>query len=495
MGLIAAGLEAHSGSAGGIFVRRGADVGRGPGASMGRPCHVSDGREPLRPDQSAPWRSAIPRLKPARTHPDEAAKAGRGETTCCFQRTGRIQPRRARVCDHDFAQDDAGSMVNVCDPHFGTVVAETAPLHLERERARVPSHALSTDSVSDTGGERLSSRRRERTFLVPAPFHSRGRRPITRHGFGYSIFEHAEAGISSELIVCVDLHAAVKFSVRKCANVSGRSRRLSAPDTWSGSSGIRPKSRCTSLRKWTGERCPLPATHTTSSSPTGLPSSAWTVRPTVARPHRVPGRNGALRNRRYPPAPLQQGGSGSGSPAAIQFRSSSPTVGPRDHFRKGAREGAVPMRFETGARFRDGRCPRFARVQKCRGDTSAPCRWKRRTRHERARQRLALPDPACRLGRSGHLIGRRIRLPRSAADAMALIHATRACCASTCPLCGSPVPTEMSSIGGIPRRAAGFARAARTITSGCPWRRAATSGARATAGCWTSPFTSSRAGR
>ena len=38
---------------------------------------------------------------------------------------------------------------------------------------------------------------------------------VTRHGFGYSVFEHTERGIESELTVYVDLEAPVKFSVLK----------------------------------------------------------------------------------------------------------------------------------------------------------------------------------------------------------------------------------------------------------------------------------------
>jgi cyclic beta-1,2-glucan synthetase len=49
-----------------------------------------------------------------------------------------------------------------------------------------------------------------------------------RHGFGYSVFETRSAGIHSELWVYVALDAAVKFSVLKVRNESGRARRLSA---------------------------------------------------------------------------------------------------------------------------------------------------------------------------------------------------------------------------------------------------------------------------
>ena len=50
----------------------------------------------------------------------------------------------------------------------------------------------------------------------------------TRHGFGYSVFEHAECGIHSELTVFVAMDAAVKFSVLKVRNDGARARRLSA---------------------------------------------------------------------------------------------------------------------------------------------------------------------------------------------------------------------------------------------------------------------------
>ena len=51
---------------------------------------------------------------------------------------------------------------------------------------------------------------------------------MTRHGFGYSVFEHEEGGIHSELWVYVALDAGVKFSVLKVRNDSGRTRQLSA---------------------------------------------------------------------------------------------------------------------------------------------------------------------------------------------------------------------------------------------------------------------------
>ena len=51
---------------------------------------------------------------------------------------------------------------------------------------------------------------------------------VSRHGFGYSVFEHSSGGIRSELWVYVAIDAAVKFSVLKVRNESGRRRKLSA---------------------------------------------------------------------------------------------------------------------------------------------------------------------------------------------------------------------------------------------------------------------------
>jgi UDP-sulfoquinovose synthase len=45
-----------------------------------------------------------------------------------------------------------------------------------------------------------------------------------RHGFGYSVFEHTENGITSELWVYVAVDASIKFSVLKLRNQSGQKR-------------------------------------------------------------------------------------------------------------------------------------------------------------------------------------------------------------------------------------------------------------------------------
>ena len=55
---------------------------------------------------------------------------------------------------------------------------------------------------------------------------------MTRHGFGYTVFEHSEHGIGSELFVYVAVDAPVKFAVLKLKNHSDRVRQLSAAGYW-----------------------------------------------------------------------------------------------------------------------------------------------------------------------------------------------------------------------------------------------------------------------
>ena len=130
----------------------------------------------------------------------------------------------------------AGSMtpapwVNVmANPHFGTVVSESGAAYTWAENAHeFRLTPWSNDPVSDTTGEALYLRDEETgQFWSPTPLPARGATPyVIRHGFGYTVFEHTENGIVSELWVHVAMDAPVKFSVLKLRNISGRSRRIS----------------------------------------------------------------------------------------------------------------------------------------------------------------------------------------------------------------------------------------------------------------------------
>jgi len=123
----------------------------------------------------------------------------------------------------------------IANPSFGTVVSESGSAYTWLEN----SHEFrltpwSNDAVQDTTGEAFYIRDEQTgQFWSPTPAPTRGATPyVIRHGFGYSVFEHTENGIASELWIYVAMDAPVKFAVLKLRNVSGRPRRLSATGYW-----------------------------------------------------------------------------------------------------------------------------------------------------------------------------------------------------------------------------------------------------------------------
>ena len=120
-----------------------------------------------------------------------------------------------------------------------------AGVHVERERPRVPAHALAQRSVSDASGEAFYIRDEESgRFWSPTPLPCRGRRPyVTRHGFGYSVFEHARTA-SPRSFACMSRSTrAIKFSVLKVRNESGGRAGSPRPATSSGCSATCARKR------------------------------------------------------------------------------------------------------------------------------------------------------------------------------------------------------------------------------------------------------------
>ncbi len=118
----------------------------------------------------------------------------------------------------------------LANAQFGTVVSESGQAYTWSENAHefrlTPWH---NDPVSDLSGEAFYIRDEESgQFWSPTALPARGSGDyVTRHGFGYSVFEHCESGIASELCTYVALDAPVKYAVVKLRNDCGVARRLS----------------------------------------------------------------------------------------------------------------------------------------------------------------------------------------------------------------------------------------------------------------------------
>jgi cyclic beta-1,2-glucan synthetase len=121
--------------------------------------------------------------------------------------------------------------INVlANPDFGTMITEGGAAYTWAENAHeFRLTPWSNDPVRDPTGEALYIRDEQTgQYWSPTPAPARGITPyVIRHGFGYTVFEHTENGIASELWVYVAMDASVKFTVLKLHNVSGRPRRLS----------------------------------------------------------------------------------------------------------------------------------------------------------------------------------------------------------------------------------------------------------------------------
>jgi cellobiose phosphorylase len=240
VGLIAAGVEAHFvDRPGGIFVRHAEQMSaedRDLFESVARAI-ISDTRGTLADqiNRRPPTEARPPRLVPTRVHRPRGAEAEDSPTRDLvlpngiggFSNDGReyiIAPPPGDATPAPWANV-------LANPVFGTVVSESGLGYTWSDNAHLfrltPWH---NDPVGESNGEALYLRDEETGhFWSPTSSPRGGAAPyVTRHGFGYSVFEHIEDGLRSELTVFVALDTAVKFSSLKVTNQSGRARRLSA---------------------------------------------------------------------------------------------------------------------------------------------------------------------------------------------------------------------------------------------------------------------------
>ena len=239
MGLIAAGVEANlMDRPGGIFVRAPEQIStedRILFQSVARAI-IKDNRGTLAEQitRASLREVRVPPLAPSRNYqPETAAGIEQRHDLILFNGLGGFTSD-----GHEYVIATApghrtpAPWVNVlANPYFGTVISENGLAYTWLENAH--EFRLSpwqNDPVTDSAGESYYLRDEETGyFWSPSPLPARGITPyLTRHGFGYTVFEHTEGGITSELWVFVAIDAPVKLAALKVRNHSGRSRRLSA---------------------------------------------------------------------------------------------------------------------------------------------------------------------------------------------------------------------------------------------------------------------------
>ena len=237
MGLINAGPEAQIiDKPGGVFVRRAEELSEEDRVLFQTVARVvlTDSAETL--VEQVQRRVAAERL-PSRLEPllqpiAEPLHPLLARERIFFNGLGGFTPDgREYVVTLEPGQSTPAPWVNViASPHIGTVVSESGSAYTWVENAH--EFRLTTwhnDPLSDSSGEALYIRDEETgAFWSPTPLPAPGQSGyVCRHGFGYSVFEHYEADISSELFTYVAMDAPVKLVVVKLRNHSKRPRRLS----------------------------------------------------------------------------------------------------------------------------------------------------------------------------------------------------------------------------------------------------------------------------
>ena len=118
----------------------------------------------------------------------------------------------------------------VANKQFGTVISQNGGYTWFENSHEFRLTPWYNDPVSDRSGEAVYLRdENSGRFWSATPQPAPGAGDyLNRHGFGYSVFEHSQYSLKSELWIYVDIDAPVKFWMLKVRNDSDAARRVSA---------------------------------------------------------------------------------------------------------------------------------------------------------------------------------------------------------------------------------------------------------------------------
>ncbi|MFH1807489.1 MAG: glucoamylase family protein [Pseudomonadota bacterium] len=172
-----------------------------------------------------------PRRQTLAAEADPAPRSRREDLIFANGSGGFTRDGREYIVDLPPGRHPPAPWVNViANPRLGTVVSESGSAYTWYGNAQLGRLTpWNNDPVSDPSGEVLYLRDEPSgRFFSPMPWpRSSDTAYACRHGFGYSVFEHSEDGLATELTTYVAVAAPVKILALKIKNNSTRRRTLS----------------------------------------------------------------------------------------------------------------------------------------------------------------------------------------------------------------------------------------------------------------------------
>ncbi|MFA6034868.1 MAG: cyclic beta 1-2 glucan synthetase, partial [Myxococcota bacterium] len=182
---------------------------------------------------TAPPRTLMPAQERRTPYPegDMAPVTPRDDLIFANGTGGFTKDGREYIVDLPPGRHTPAPWVNViANKRIGTVVSESGSAYTWYGNAQLfRLSPWSNDAVSDHSGEVLYIRdEASGRFFSPMPWPRKsGTAYSCRHGFGYSIFEHGEDGLQTQLTTYVSVAAPVKYLALRIKNPGTRSRTVS----------------------------------------------------------------------------------------------------------------------------------------------------------------------------------------------------------------------------------------------------------------------------